>query len=218
MHYSQVWEGVGVFRVGEETPEELEDVMPAMREVRLQRDHEARIEPVDAANRDALYWLLGGVAGMSVGLGTAAVIQEESGTGAAVAGLTGLAVGIGGLIGGLIAMPSAEEELAADARRRLFLPTEDDMSAVGRGVDRANAEQRVRCGGLPVTPPGPPRNEPEAPARSPEPPQVAPIELERRHDHEAAPPAEPEPSPAAPAPPQQTPHPGAPEQSFEHVP
>jgi hypothetical protein len=164
--------------------------MPAMKEPALQRAHDARIEPVDDANSDALIWLYGGIAGMGIGIGTAAVIQEESGAGAAVAGITGLVLGIGGLIAGLAVMPSADEELAAEARRHLFLPKEDDMGAVGRGVDRANADQRTRCGGNPVpfTRPAAESQKRAAPAKAPGTPRIAPIELHRRRDDEAAPP------------------------------
>jgi hypothetical protein len=45
----------------------------------------------------------------------------------------------------LASQPSGEDQIAADARRELFFPEEDDMSAVGRGVDRINNRTRDRC-------------------------------------------------------------------------
>ena len=148
---------------------------------------------------------------MVIGLGTAAAIQDESGTGAAVAGISGLVIGIGGVIGGFAAMPSAEEELAADARRQLFIPGEDDLFAVARGIDRANAQQRRRCGGQPnpFEVAAPARTEPAAAPKAP-PKAVAPIQLKQEtQEAPQAPPAAPEPA----APPAQEP----PTQRFERV-
>jgi hypothetical protein len=145
VHHSQIWEGGGVFQVGEDDPEDLEDVFPEMREPALQRKHEARIQPVYDAHARSLYWALGGLAAMGTGIGIAAAIQDDSPTGAAVAGISGLGLGLVGVFGALAAQPSGEEQLAADAREQLFIPSEDDMKAAARGVDRMNAAQRSRC-------------------------------------------------------------------------
>jgi hypothetical protein len=149
-YYYQRHEGLGVYRSQQEDPENLEDVWPRIEEPGLQHAHQKRIQPVDSASTTATWWFITGLVGLAAGLGTAAAIQKESKTGAAVAGLSGLGIGLGGLIGGWIIMPSPRDEMSADARRRLFFPEEDDLEAVARGVDGSNARHRKACGGEPV--------------------------------------------------------------------
>lgn len=74
---------------------------------------------------ESLYWSLGGLAGMGIGIGTAAAIQEDNGTAAAVVGVTGVVIGLVGLVGALVAQPSGEAQFH----------------------DRINAAQRRTCGG-----------------------------------------------------------------------
>src|ERR1044071_3427059 len=88
-HYFQLHEGLGVYRARNEDPEDLEDVWPAMQEPQLYSAHQERIQPVDDATARATWWIVGGLVGMAAGIGTAAAIQKESGTGAAVAGVSG---------------------------------------------------------------------------------------------------------------------------------
>jgi hypothetical protein len=169
--YSKNYEGVGVFQGDDDDPESLDDVFENMKEPALEKSHNARIEPVDDASARSTYWALGGIVGMFAGVGTAAAVEKESGTTAAVFGLSGLAIGIVGVIGALAAQPSGEDQVEADARRRLFLRGEDPALPVVRGVDRANADLRRRCGGTPV--PFVPPAELNVPAEAPAPKPAA---------------------------------------------
>ncbi len=151
-HYSQLWEGYGVFRTSENDPEDIEDLWPAMEEPELQERHQAWIDPVDDAHRSSFYWSLGGLAGLFGGLGIAVAVSDQSGGAAAAAGITGVVAGLVGAIGALVAQPSGIDQLNADARRKLFIPGEDDMNAVARGIDRVNGKRRHGCGGPPPEP------------------------------------------------------------------
>ena len=144
-HYQAQVDGTAVFRADDDEPVELEELWPEMGEPKVAAKHQARIEPVDQAQRNSLYWVLGGVGGMGLGLGTAAIIQDESESAAAVAGITGLAIGLVGVIGALVAQPSGPDQVEADARRYMFIPGEDDPEAVKRGVDRLNQTRRRQC-------------------------------------------------------------------------
>ena len=144
-YYHQDFQGVAVYRAGSKDPETLTDVWPKLNEPRLQQLHEARIEPVDRANRHAVYFALGGIVGLFGGLGTAAAIGDSNRGAATAFGISGLALGIAGAVAALVAQPSGADQLQADARARLFLPPEDDLNAVKRGVDHNNQQVRARC-------------------------------------------------------------------------
>lgn len=148
-HYSQLVDGLGVFRHQESDPEDLEDLWSRMDEPVLQRKHQARIEPVDAAHERTLALSLGGLALGLTGVGIAAAVGDQDRTLATITGVTGLAALVVGTIGALAAQPSGEEQLYADARRKLFIAGEDDRVAVERGVNRANSRRRRQCGGTP---------------------------------------------------------------------
>lgn len=196
------FEGVAVFKTADGKPQELEDVWPRLNEPRLQQLHEARIQTVDDANNRAVYWALGGLGGMVVGLGGAAAVADSNKDAAIGLGVGGLVAGLVGVVGALIAQPSGEEQLGAEARRKLFLEGEDDMTAVRRGVDRANASARTRCGGRPTAPtpaPAAPAPAPAAPAPAPAAPAApapAPAAASAPASNE---PGWSEPAPAAPA-------------------
>jgi hypothetical protein len=150
VHYAREDVGLAVYRLNDDDPQELEDIWPVMDEPELERAHSARREPFDRKVRHSLYWMGGGLVGMGAGIGTAVAVQDRSGTAAAVAGLTGLALGLVGVVVGLNVMPSVDEELDVRARRRLLMPEEDDFGAAQRGLDRANAQRRLNCGGMPL--------------------------------------------------------------------
>ena len=179
-----IYEGYGVYRPGESDPIDLEDVWPRLKEPALQKQHMVIIDSVEAATWKSFWWAMGGLAGLTAGVGTAAAIQDETSTGATVAGLTGLALGLTGVVVSLAVFPSAGEQAAAEAREKIFVPDEDDMEAVHRGTDRANAERRRGCGGTPV--PYEPRfvaAPDRAPQRDPAPPpagRVPPAVPERQ--------------------------------------
>ena len=59
--------------------------------------------------------------------------------------VTGLGLSVVGIVGALVAQPSGQEQLEAEARSRLFLFPEDDRAAVDRGVDRSNLAARAHC-------------------------------------------------------------------------
>lgn len=210
-YYSQDQVGLAVFEFGEDDPEELEDVWPKMRRRKLQRRHEARLEPVDDANRRTLHWALGGLAVLGVGVGTAAAVQEKSPEVATAAGVTGLVGGIVGIVGALASQPSGEDQVYADGRRKLLVEGEDDLVSAAHGVNNANGSRRRKCGGKPVpfprrapTQPKPnpapaapvaaPANEPVTPAAAPPtaPPETAPADSPAP---DSAPPVAPVPSP-----------------------
>lgn len=162
VYYSEVFEGVGVFRAESDTPLETPDILPAMQEPELQAAHMRPIEEVETAESQTVVWSLIGLVGLGAGVGTAAAIQEDSPGGAAAAGLSGLAIGLVGSIAALVAQPSGEAQLRASAHKQMFLLGVDDMRAVARGVHRVNGRRRQSCGG---PAPGPlPDSWPEAPA------------------------------------------------------
>ena len=144
-HFTQVQDGVGVFRHSSQEPEDLEDVWPKMAEPVLEREHEARIAPVDAAERRTTYWALGGLTGLFGGIITAAAIQDQSQTAANVIGISGVVIGLVGVAGLLASQPSGEDQLYANTRRKLLISGEDDLVAAARGIDAANARRRRDC-------------------------------------------------------------------------
>jgi len=145
VYYQGQFNGLGVFRPGAKEPEKLEDVWPRLSEPRLQQLHEARIEAVDAAAYRSLYWALGGLAGLAAGVGGAVALSDSHPNLAAASGITGLALSVVGVVGALVAQPSGQEQLEAEARTKLFLFPEDDRAAVDRGVDRSNLAARASC-------------------------------------------------------------------------
>lgn len=144
-HYIQEFNGVGLFRPGAQKPEALEDVWPKLAEAPLQQKHDIPIERVDAQGRHAVYWALGGLAGLTAGIGGAVAVGDSNRPVSAALGISGLVAATVGVIGALVAQPSGADQLQADARRRLFIAGEDDMSAVRRGVERNNADTRAQC-------------------------------------------------------------------------
>jgi hypothetical protein len=82
---------------------------------------------------------------MTVGLGTAAVLNDRNHAAANVFGIAGLAIGLVGVIGALVTMPSLEDHADAEAGHYLFFDAQDDMSAVARGTERANQAVRQTC-------------------------------------------------------------------------
>lgn len=145
--YSQVWEGHGVYRPGDEEPLELPPLLPAMKEPDLMRVHMAPIEEVEDAEAATLGWSLGSLGVLGLGIGVAAGIQGSSPTGAAVAGVGGVVLGLTALVIALAEQPSGAEQVEADAKRQLFATPKEDWQAVQRGVDRLNLRQRLQCGG-----------------------------------------------------------------------
>lgn len=145
VYYQGQFNGLGVFRPSAKEPEKLEDVWPRLSEPRLQQLHQARIDAVDAKEYRAVYWALGGLAGLAAGLGGAAALGDSHPNLAAASAITGLGLSVVGIVGALVAQPSGQEQLEAEARSRLFLFPEDDRAAVDRGVDRSNLAARARC-------------------------------------------------------------------------
>ncbi len=169
-YYTQVNEGVGVFRPSSNDPEDLEELLPKLGQPELASRHQARIEPVDAASRRSIYWSLGGLAALFGGVGVAAAVQKDSPSTAAGFGVTGIVLGLVGVVGALASQPSGRDQLYADARRKLLIPGEDDMKAAAHGINDLDGRHRTKCGGQPT-----PFNEeaaanalPEKPARSTE--------------------------------------------------
>ena len=150
-YYWREDEGMAIYRVGRERPQKLDNVWSVIGDPELQREHEARIEPIVAAERRVLWWTLGGVGGLAIGTGTGLALMDESRDAAIGAMLAGLAVGVVGLVGALVNQPSGEEQLYADTRRTLLIPEEDAIYRAEAGIDRANARQRQRCGGAPTS-------------------------------------------------------------------
>lgn len=112
--------------------------------------HQARIAPVDASIRTAGYWFWGGLAGFGVGLGTGLAVRSESKDISNGFIASGIGLGVIGLVAAYIAAPSPEDQLGAQARRKLFKAGEDDIVAVARGIDHANGQRRLACGGEPA--------------------------------------------------------------------
>lgn len=149
---SEVREGVAAFLYAQDDAVLLEDVWPKLEEPELERRHRARIEPVDSAERRALYQMLGALGALVVGVGGASLAADESPTLATALGVSGLVLGARGMLAAAESQPSDDELLHAETRRRLFIPGEDDLVAAARGVDRANARRRASCGATPAAP------------------------------------------------------------------
>jgi hypothetical protein len=147
--YWQIYEGDGVFRPNEDVPRRLEGLWPAMQEPELQREHEARISPVDAAKQRGLIWSLVALPGMAA-IASPAFAFDQGSPGAYAFALAGVTFGVVAVVMALANVPSAGDQLAADARRVLFIDGEDDPDAVTRGLSRANATTRQQCGGSSV--------------------------------------------------------------------
>jgi len=143
--YSDKMQGLGVYRLGSEDLEELDDLWLRMDEPTLQVSHQARIQPVDDAAARVIYWSLGGIAVMGAGLGTAAALQDTNSTGAAVAGIGGLALGLTAAIIAIASQPDIPDQMAAHGRRYMFVPGEDDEAAMLRGVTKLTMSARREC-------------------------------------------------------------------------
>lgn len=137
--------GLAVYQKGDEDPRELDELWPVIDEPDLQSSHQAWIQPVDDAHWRVIYWSLGGLGVMGAGLGTAAALQDVNPTGATVAGLTGLGLGLTAAIIAIASQPSAAEQMAANGRRYMFIPGEDERAAVIRGVDKLTRHAREQC-------------------------------------------------------------------------
>ena len=145
MHYAQEFDGIGLFRPGAHKPEELEDVWPRLAETPLQKKHEVPIDRVETQEWHSVYWALGGIGGLAAGIGGAIAVGNSNRAVSTTLGITGLVAAAVGVVGALVAQPSGADQLQADARRRLFIEGEDDMTAVRRGVERNNVNTRNQC-------------------------------------------------------------------------
>ncbi|RKH35574.1 hypothetical protein D7Y13_40475 [Corallococcus praedator] len=162
IHYTQDHVGLGVFKVGNDKPEALDDLWPRLSEPELQRSHEERLEPVKSAHRKVTFWSLASLTGSIAGLGVGAALADSEPTGAAVVAISGLVVGLVGIVGAVTSGPTVKDALNANARDRLLIPGEDDLTAGARAINTLNGERRLRCGGKPVPFPSPPQSQPGA--------------------------------------------------------
>lgn len=131
--------GFSVYRYGEETPEDLRDVLPLMGEPELERSQLGRVSGIAAraerSNRFmrwGLYLAGGGVTAYLAG----APVEV---------GVTGALAGLGFSFGSLLTDPSPDERAYAFPRLYTLSPTEVDINAARRGVERMNTETRQRC-------------------------------------------------------------------------
>jgi hypothetical protein len=67
--YHQLHQGIGVFEVNKDEPTPLKELWPKMQEPELERRHQARIAPIEAKERNAGYWGIGGLVVGGVGIG-----------------------------------------------------------------------------------------------------------------------------------------------------
>jgi hypothetical protein len=100
---------------------------------------------VDDADARVVYWTLGGFGATGTGIATAAALHDTTPTGAAVAGITGLVLGLAATIVVLVVEPSDADEIAAEGRRYMFIPGEDDEALVLRGVTKLTTRARQEC-------------------------------------------------------------------------
>jgi len=136
-------QGLGIFRPGQGHPEDLERVVGRLQEPTIDA-RVARVEHTDAANRRSLTWSLGGLGGLAVGLGTAVALDDRNHPAANVFGIAGLAIGLAGVIGALVALPSAADQLATEGGHYMFF-TDDDVRAAMRGTERSDQRVRQAC-------------------------------------------------------------------------
>ena len=134
--------GVGFFRPGQADPEELERVVDRLQEPTLEAKV-AHYRRTNAATRRALYWSLGALGSMTVGVGTAAALNDRNHSAANVFGIAGLALGLVGVIGAIIVMPWQDAD-AAEAGQYLFSDPAD-LRAILRGTERADQAVRQGC-------------------------------------------------------------------------
>lgn len=131
--------GYSVYRYGEETPEDLRDVLPLMGEPELERAQLGRTSGIanraERSNRFmrwGLYLAGGGVAAYLAG----APIEV---------GMVGSLSGLGLSVASVLTDPSEDERAYAFPRLYTLSPNEIDINAAQRGVNRMNAETRQRC-------------------------------------------------------------------------
>lgn len=131
--------GYSVYRYGADSPEDLREVLPRMGEPALARSQLDRIagiatrtERSDRFMRWGLYITGGGMAAYSVG----APIEV---------GLVGALTGLGLGFVSLFTQPSEDERAYAFPRLYTLSPSEVNIDAARRGVERMNRETRQRC-------------------------------------------------------------------------
>jgi hypothetical protein len=134
--------GVGLFRPGQEHPEDIARVVDRLQEPTLQAKL-ARYQRTNATARRALYWSLGGLGGMAVGVGTAAALNDRNHAAANVFGIAGLALGLVGVIGAIVTMPW-QDGVEAEVGQYLFVDPAD-LPAILRGTERADEAVRQAC-------------------------------------------------------------------------
>ena len=152
--------GYSVYEVGSNEPIPLEDLLPRMDEPGLTQLHMGRIRPIQRRYRIARgatavggTWLGVSVAGVLAGAGVMLATSElpydhpRSDLGLQI--MLGSTVSVlGALVPMLFAVlvrPAPADTTYMQVRERAFIPGEDDMDAVVRGVARVNARRRQRC-------------------------------------------------------------------------
>lgn len=140
--------GYGVFRGLVRTRLELDTVFPLLDEPQLEERHMAPIRPIRRSQT------LGGVL-LGVGAALAfisvpffVVARNASDPNPAVlaTGIVSAGAGVGlAFIGGVVVLPGAADRERYSTRMQTFLPDEDDMPSVIRGVTNHNARLRNRC-------------------------------------------------------------------------
>lgn len=153
-------DGFGVYRVGEDQPEQIPGLAERLGASPIVDRHAAGVERHD--QKQLLAAGLGAAGLVAIGIGSylfATSFETEQTTaadgtrdeeqkinGGRIAGASGLiAAGFGLGIAGIIVSPSAGERAKADQARYVFTPPEDDPEAVKAMVDRHNAGVRQRC-------------------------------------------------------------------------
>jgi len=158
---SREQKGLAVYEQGGREPILVQDLFPRIDEPLLADQHMARIEGIqrDKRRSDAFatvaFPILGvGVAGTlaSAGVLIAGVQTENDAlSDAALYGTLGstviIIIGAALSIGHLLSRPPPNQVTYMQVRERMFIPTEDDIAALERGVQRANERRRKEGGG-----------------------------------------------------------------------
>jgi hypothetical protein len=131
--------GYSVYRHGSDAPEDLRDMLPRMGEPELAQSHLSRMGSAARRGERSNRLMRWGVSVTGGGVGAYLL-------GAPIdVGVIGALSGLGLAVASLLTDPSEDERAYAFPRIYTLSPSEVNIDAARRGIDRMNRETRERC-------------------------------------------------------------------------